>query len=355
MDAQTGFLMAVKQVDIPKGMSANEEKKKSMVTALEREIELLKELQHPNIVQYLGAHPPPSLLHSLSLRWARSDGTASASARADSSTDSSHLNIFLEYVPGGSVSALLGNYGAFEEALVKTFIRQTLQGLAYLHGREIIHRDIKGANILVDNKGGIKISDFGISKKVESSACLFPPLLRASCEGTDEVAGADLLGNNDQRKSLQGTVFCPSPLLPPPPALADRRSGRLLRVRAQGWRPRWSSRRPTRARPTSGRSAAWSSRCSRASAPGAASTRCRSCSRSAFPPSLSVPLWLDGADERCVAGCTQIGSSGRPTFPPDITPEAEEFLEATFTLDYKERPSAADCLVHPWIAESVEL
>ena len=88
---------------------------------------------------------------------------------ADSSLDDDYLNIFLEYVPGGSVTALLRNYGAFEEPLVKNFVRQILQGLDYLHERDIIHRDIKGANILVDNKGGIKISDFGISKKVEDS------------------------------------------------------------------------------------------------------------------------------------------------------------------------------------------
>jgi mitogen-activated protein kinase kinase kinase len=90
----------------------------------------------------------------------------------DSSLDDDYLNIFLEYVPGGSVTALLRNYGAFEEPLVKNFVRQILEGLNYLHERDIIHRDIKGANILVDNKGGIKISDFGISKKVEDSASL---------------------------------------------------------------------------------------------------------------------------------------------------------------------------------------
>jgi mitogen-activated protein kinase kinase kinase len=125
----------------------------------------LKELQHPNIVQYLG-----------------------------SSSDDEHLNIFLEYVPGGSVAAMLNSYGPLREPLIRNFVRQTLTGLAYLHGREIIHRDIKGANVLVDNKGGIKISDFGISKRVEASSLL-------------NSGGA---GHN-HRPSLQGSVFWMAP------------------------------------------------------------------------------------------------------------------------------------------------
>jgi mitogen-activated protein kinase kinase kinase len=54
MDAHSGLLMAVKQVELPTGSARNEERKRNMVSALEREIELLKELQHENIVQYLG-------------------------------------------------------------------------------------------------------------------------------------------------------------------------------------------------------------------------------------------------------------------------------------------------------------
>ncbi|KAG6814371.1 hypothetical protein H0H92_010957 [Tricholoma furcatifolium] len=161
MDASTGLLMAVKQVELSTGSAPNQERKKSMLSALKREIELLKNLQHVNIVQYLY-----------------------------SSDDDEYLNIFLEYVPGGSVTALLRSYGAFEEPLVKNFVRQILEGLSYLHERDIIHRDIKGANILVDNKGGVKISDFGISKKVDDNL---------------------LTGNRVNRPSLQGSVFWMAP------------------------------------------------------------------------------------------------------------------------------------------------
>lgn len=159
LNALTGELMAVKQVEMASN-SKEDSRKRSMVEALQREIELLKDLQHQNIVQYLG-----------------------------SSDEDGSLNIFLEYVPGGSVAALLNNYGPLKEPLIRNFVRQILTGLAYLHNKDIIHRDIKGANVLVDNKGGIKISDFGISKKVE----------------------AGLLTSSSHRPSLQGSVFWMAP------------------------------------------------------------------------------------------------------------------------------------------------
>ncbi|KAI0180039.1 kinase-like domain-containing protein [Hypoxylon sp. FL1284] len=166
LHAVTGELLAVKQVEAPSpgANSPNDARKKSMIEALKREIGLLRDLRHANIVQYLGC-----------------------------SSSTEHLNIFLEYVPGGSVQTMLNSYGALPEPLVRSFVRQILTGLSYLHNRDIIHRDIKGANILVDNKGTIKISDFGISKKLEASNIL---------------SGAN---NNKHRPSLQGSVFWMAP------------------------------------------------------------------------------------------------------------------------------------------------
>ncbi|KAL6713142.1 ATP binding [Lecanora helva] len=167
LHAVTGELMAVKQVEVPSNSNSTLDKKKeNMVAALKREIDLLRDLKHENIVQYLG-----------------------------SSTDAEHLNIFLEYVPGGSVAAMLTSYGQLHEPLIRNFVRQILAGLSYLHGRDIIHRDIKGANVLVDNKGNIKISDFGISKRVEASALLAP----------------QKNGGHLHRPSLQGSVFWMAP------------------------------------------------------------------------------------------------------------------------------------------------
>lgn len=167
----TGELMAVKQVEIPSATQGTEfdKRKNNMVVALKHEIDLLQGLHHANIVQYLGTV-----------------------------ADDQYLNIFLEYVPGGSIASMLKQYNTFQEPLIKNFVRQILTGLAYLHSCDIIHRDIKGANILVDNKGGVKISDFGISKRVEASTVLG---VRASGGG----------GGHLHRPSMQGSVFWMAP------------------------------------------------------------------------------------------------------------------------------------------------
>lgn len=165
MSPFTGELMAVKQVFL----GDNSELQKSMIEALQHEMLLLKNLNHENIVRYLG-----------------------------SSVSDDYLNIFLEYVPGGSVQTMLFSYGPFEEPLIRNFIRQVLIGLSYLHGEDIIHRDIKGANILIDIKGTVKISDFGISKKISKNE-------------QDGDTNASDIEKPSRRASLQGSVYWMAP------------------------------------------------------------------------------------------------------------------------------------------------
>eukprot|EP00256_Glycine_max_P064346 XP_014634480.1 mitogen-activated protein kinase kinase kinase 3 isoform X2 [Glycine max] len=82
------------------------------------------------------------------------------------------LSVYLEYVSGGSIHKLLQEYGPFKEPVIQNYTRQIVSGLAYLHGRNTVHRDIKGANILVDPNGEIKLADFGMAKHINSSASM---------------------------------------------------------------------------------------------------------------------------------------------------------------------------------------
>ena len=79
---------------------------------------------------------------------------------------------YLEYLPGGSIKSLINRIGPFSEQHAKIYIKQMLDGMQYLHKNKIVHRDLKGANLLLDADGVVRVSDFGSSKqygdKIES-------------------------------------------------------------------------------------------------------------------------------------------------------------------------------------------
>jgi serine/threonine protein kinase len=82
------------------------------------------------------------------------------------------LHIFQEWVAGGSITGMLAKFGAFSLAVVRNYLSQALEGLNYLHDHKIMHRDIKGANILVSDGGIVKLADFGASKQILSEVML---------------------------------------------------------------------------------------------------------------------------------------------------------------------------------------
>ncbi|EXJ86026.1 STE/STE11/CDC15 protein kinase [Capronia coronata CBS 617.96] len=125
----TGETVAVKQIklaDLPK----------SELRVIMLEIDLLKNLDHPNIVKYHGFVKTPET-----------------------------LNIILEYCENGSLHSISKNFGRFPENLVALYMSQVLQGLVYLHEQGVIHRDIKGANILTTKQGLVKLADFGVASR----------------------------------------------------------------------------------------------------------------------------------------------------------------------------------------------
>jgi serine/threonine protein kinase len=87
----------------------------------------------------------------------------------DSEIIENNLFIYLEYISGGSIKYILDKYGPLNENITKIYLKQILEGLEYLHSKQIVHRDIKCANILLDVKGGIKLSDFGCSGQFKDS------------------------------------------------------------------------------------------------------------------------------------------------------------------------------------------
>ncbi|KAJ1824347.1 Protein kinase of the Mitotic Exit Network, partial [Coemansia sp. RSA 2599] len=127
LDLETGQMVAVKQIPVD---GQNDEDMDDVM----QEVELLKSLSSPRIVRYHG--------------FVRTEA---------------HLNLVMEYVENGSLSATLKSFGAFPEKLVLAYAVKIIEGLIYLHGRDVVHCDLKACNILTTKKGNTKLTDFGVS------------------------------------------------------------------------------------------------------------------------------------------------------------------------------------------------
>ncbi|KAE8386286.1 kinase-like domain-containing protein [Aspergillus alliaceus] len=137
---QHGIVYAAKELDKRRFM-----KNGILDQKVDNEMKIMKDLKHPNIVQYIDHHE-----HD---RW---------------------IYIIMEYVPGGELSTYLQTIGKIPEDMVRTIARQVLHALQYLHKRRITHRDIKPDNILISSLDPlrVKLSDFGLSKVVQEETFL---------------------------------------------------------------------------------------------------------------------------------------------------------------------------------------
>ncbi|XP_030008853.1 mitogen-activated protein kinase kinase kinase kinase 5 isoform X4 [Sphaeramia orbicularis] len=136
---------------------------------IQQEIIIVKSCKHPNIVAYYGSY-----------------------IRANK------LWICMEFCGGGSLQDIYHVTGPLSEPQIAYICREMLQGLDYLHAQKKIHRDIKGANILLNNQGEVKLADFGISAQITATLARRMSFIGTPYWMAPEVAAVEIKGGYNE-------------------------------------------------------------------------------------------------------------------------------------------------------------
>ncbi|KAI8920161.1 hypothetical protein DFJ77DRAFT_451412 [Powellomyces hirtus] len=153
---QTGFVMAIKEILVGKLNDRN---------SIQKEINMLRQCRHRNTVQYFGCF----------------------------NVDDDSIWILNDYCGAGSISDCIElTETTFTEPQIAIVLAAALEGLAFLHSRNIVHRDVKCANILLTENAVVKIGDFGVSEKLTQTVCV-----RNSIVGTPYWMSPEVITGSD--------------------------------------------------------------------------------------------------------------------------------------------------------------
>uniref|UniRef100_A0A8C6UGQ3 Mitogen-activated protein kinase kinase kinase kinase 5 n=1 Tax=Neogobius melanostomus TaxID=47308 RepID=A0A8C6UGQ3_9GOBI len=108
------------------------------------------------------------------------------------------LWICMEYCGGGSLQDIYHVTGPLSELQIAYVSRETIQGLGYLHSKGKMHRDIKGANILLTDNGDVKLADFGVAAKITATIAKRKSFIGTPYWMAPEVAAVEKNGGYNQ-------------------------------------------------------------------------------------------------------------------------------------------------------------